>query len=528
MGVNDRRWPETVFHVLVIATMIGAIGLSMSEFLRILLPDLRSVALLTSAALGSIEAGISYQILQRGRSLAGLNILRFRLIELALLLIPVKIFTFLGRSWDAVVAEIRGWPREPLSFLDVNTIFAYLTLAIAWQVTTITLGDLARVGERRQHDDRQGSPVAVLTTRFFWGGVVLMILVGVNRVRFSALLDFQRPSIPGVVVNAMVYFGLGLVMLGQVHFIRLRERWRGDDVPIDRDLVRRWVRYALIFAALAVLIALLLPTRYALGLLQVAGAVFELLAALIWFLFYLLSLPLLWLFYLLSRNRAPPEREPPLVDHLPALPEPRAGVTGDGLGWLEIARSILFWAVMVGAVVYLVRSYVRDRPELVEMIRGFRPLVILRSWLEVLWRRLAGWAAAVSERLPRRARRREGDRLAASAPGLFRPGGRSPRERVLFYYRSLLRHAAEQGVPRGPAQTPYEYTASLDAHLPQAEEEVDQLTDAFVEARYSRHEIDRGRVEIVRAAWRRVREALRKVSAKRRQQRTPHRPPRPR
>lgn len=512
--MSDRRWPETVFHIFVIATMIGAIVLSMWEFLHILLPDLRSMALLASAALGSIEAGISYQILHRGRSLGGLNVLRFRLIELALLLIPVKILTFLGRPWDAVVAEIRGWPREPLSFLDVNTIFAYLTLVIAWEMTTITLGDLARVGDPHQHDDRQPSPVTVLTTRFFWGGVVLMILVGVNRVRFSALLDFQRPSIPGVVVNAMVYFGLGLVMLGQVHFVRLRERWRANDVPIDRDLVGRWVQYALIFAGLAILVALLLPTRYALGLLQVAGAVFELLAALIWFLFYLLSLPLLWLFYLLSRNRAPPDQESPLVDHLPELPQPRAeGVAGDGLGWLELIRSVLFWTVLLGAVVYLARSYVRDRPELLEMIRGIRPVAVLWSWLEALWRRLTGWVEAVGDRLPRRrGRQAEGKRPAAGAPGLFRPGGRSPRERVLFYYLSLLRHAAEQGVPRGPTQTPYEYTSSLEARLPEVQEEVGELTDAFVEARYSRHDIDPERVSIVRAAWRRVRQALRGIS----------------
>ena len=513
--MSNRRWLEVAFHVLIIAAMIGSIVLAMADFLHLLLPDLRSIALLASAALGSIEAGISYQVLHRGRSLGGTNLLRFRLIELALLLIPVRVLTFLGQPWDGVWAEIRGWPREPLSFLDINTIFAYLTLVIAWQVTTITLGDLARIGEPRQQDDRQRPPLADLTTRFFWGGVVLMILVGINRVRFSALLDFQRPSIPGVVVNAMVYFGLGLVMLGQVHYARLRERWQAEAMPIDQDIVGRWVRYALTFAALAILVALLLPTHYALGLLQVAGAVFELLAAVIWFFFYVLSLPLLWLFYLLTRNRPPPDQEPPLVDHLPQMPEigPEGGA-GDRLGWLEVVRSVLFWAVLVGTAAYLVRSYVGDRPELLEMIRGIRPLAALESWLVALWRRLAGWAEAVGERLPRRARRREADPASAAPSGPFRPGGRSPRERILFYYASLLRQAAEQGVPRGPAQTPHEYAASLAPHISQAEEEMGELTDAFVEARYSRHEIDRGSARVVRAAWRRIREALRRLSVR--------------
>ncbi|MGD1994754.1 MAG: DUF4129 domain-containing protein [Anaerolineae bacterium] len=512
--MSERNWPEAVFHLLVIAAMISCIVLSLAEFLHILLPDLHSIALLACAALGSLEAGFSYHILRRGRSLGGMNIIRFRVIELALLLIPVKVVTFLGRPWDAVLAEIRGWPQAPLSFLDINTIFAYLALVIAWETTTLTLRDLERVGDPRHHDDRRPTPLADLTTRFFWGGVALMILVGANQVRFSALLDFQRPSIPGIVVNAMVYFGLGLVMLGQVHFARLRKRWQADDVPVDRDLVGGWARYALIFAALAILLALLLPTRYALGFLEVAGAVLEFLGALIWFFFYLLSLPLLWLFTMLTRNRAPPDQEPPLVDHLPELPQPRpGGIAGDSLGWLEVARSVLFWAVLVGAVVYLVRSYLADRPELMEMIRGIRPLAVVWSWLGALWRRLTGWVEAVGERLPRRrVRRRERDRPSGAPSRLFRPGARSPRQRILFYYLSLLRHAAEQGVPRRSTQTPYEYTASLIPHVPQAEEDVGQLTEAFVEARYSQHEIDRGHAGIVRAAWRRIREALRRPS----------------
>ena len=511
--MSDRRWLEAVFHVLVMAAMIGCIVLSLTEFLHIFLPDLRTITLLACSALGSIEAGVSYHILRRGRSLGGTNLFRFRLIELALLLIPVKILTFLGRPWDAVWAQIRGWPQAPLSFFDINTIVAYLTLFIAWETTTITLGDLARIGEPRQRDDRQGSPIADLTTRFFWGGVVLMILVGASRTEFTALIDFQRPSIPGVVVSAMVYFGLGLVMLGQVHFARLRERWQSEGVPIDRRLAGRWARYALIFAALAILLALLLPTHYGLSLLQVAGVVLEFLAALIWFLFYLLSLPLLWLFYLLSRNRAPPDQDAPPLDHLPQMPPLRPeGAPGGELGWLEVARSILFWAVLVGAVIYLIRSYLRDRPEVVEAILQIRPLARIWSWLGALWRRLTGWAEAVSERLPRRRARREGDRPSGARARRFRPGAQSPRERVLHYYLSLLRRAEEEGIPRRPAQTPYEYRRSLEPHLPEVEEEVGQLTGAFVEARYSRHEVDQERANLVRVVWRRIREALQGLS----------------
>jgi hypothetical protein len=80
---------------------------------------------------------------------------------------------------------------------------------------------------------------------------------------------------------------------------------------------------------------------------------------------------------------------------------------------------------------------------------------------------------------------------------------------VLYYYLSVLRRADERGIPRRPAQTPDEYRARLGPSLPQAEEEVNQLTDAFVEARYSRHTVEREQARRVRESWQRVKAALR-------------------
>jgi hypothetical protein len=69
---------------------------------------------------------------------------------------------------------------------------------------------------------------------------------------------------------------------------------------------------------------------------------------------------------------------------------------------------------------------------------------------------------------------------------------------------------------RRPWQTPDEYGVVLKGafqgdDLPQ---ELDLLTEAFVEARYSRHAIEAGLVHHVQESWQRVKQAL--ASQKRR------------
>jgi hypothetical protein len=84
----------------------------------------------------------------------------------------------------------------------------------------------------------------------------------------------------------------------------------------------------------------------------------------------------------------------------------------------------------------------------------------------------------------------------------------SPRERVLYYYLSILRRAGQQGFPRRRDQTPYEYDATLGANLPEAQQEMALLTQAFVEARYGRQAIEPDHARRARTAWQWVKAAL--------------------
>jgi hypothetical protein len=72
----------------------------------------------------------------------------------------------------------------------------------------------------------------------------------------------------------------------------------------------------------------------------------------------------------------------------------------------------------------------------------------------------------------------------------------------------MIRRGAEQGLTRTPSQTPSEYAVQLERSLPSAAEYIDSITEVFIQARYSRREVDARQADVVKAIWNRIRRAL--------------------
>lgn len=424
--------------------------------------------------------------------------------------ILLKIGSYIGAPLASVLADIQTWPREPLAIVDPETVVAFVLAFLSWGASTQTVRDLERLYEPPERSLLYVSPTESLTSRFFWGGAVLLIATGITRLGIAALLNLSRPPVPGLVLNVLVYFLLGLVMLGQVHFTWLRKQWQAQEIRVANELAGRWVRYSLAFIGLAALLAFLLPTSYTVGLLDAVATIIQILGYVVTLLFTLLSLPFAWLFWLLSNLFGAERPFPQAKLRPPQIPQREPVVPGGGApDWFEILRSLLFWVVALGMPFYVIRSYLRDRPELLEALLRQSPIRTLRDFLMALWRRLVGWAEAASERIPRRLSLRRVRVRSSKRPfRFFRLGALSPRERILYYYLSIVERARRQGYPRQSSETPYEYDATLGPKLSQAQQELTALTQAFVEARYSRQTFDHEQDRRVHAIWKRVRAAL--------------------
>lgn len=72
-------------------------------------------------------------------------------------------------------------------------------------------------------------------------------------------------------------------------------------------------------------------------------------------------------------------------------------------------------------------------------------------------------------------------------------------------YANLLRLARDEGYPRSPSQTPYEYLETLYRALPGSEADVQVITEAYVNAHYGQVPDAREELQRIRECWERVR-----------------------
>jgi hypothetical protein len=522
----SRPWVDNLFRPLTLATMAGCVAWSISQLMLRFAPDWNPTYLVVGCVLVALEAFYSYRILRTRRTF-GTSVLTYRVTELLVILILFKLGRYVSLSPSQALAEIQRWPQDLSQLFDLETLAAFALALVCWALVTETAKDFDAIGSQPERDRVPVSPTDRIAKRLFLGGIVLLVVTGFAHLEdISDLLDIRRSPVPGLIINALVYFALALATLGQLHYARLHAAWQRQQVQVSADLDRHWVRYSLASIGLAALLAFLLPTGFFFNPLQMAADALAALGGVAYFIFVLLvaliSVPLglfVWLLSFLFSDDHDPRPE----IRLPALDSPPALGQADAASWLELARTLVFWAVLLTGLFFVVRSYVRDRPELRAALISLRPMRTLRrGWMALtLW--LRRWffrlRQTVTEKMPRRIPGRLADYVDITRPfRFFRLGALSPQERILYYYLSIVRRAGNQGFPRQAHQTPNEYSRELKPHLPQAQAEIEDLTHAFLEARYSQHLIELDRDLSVRASWERVKAALRALKSQARHQ----------
>jgi hypothetical protein len=502
-------WERTVFRPAAIATMAGCVALALVELAAMVSGADRTAYLVAICVLAGLEACYSYRLVER-RRLRGGDALRFRAIEIALLFVLVKVGSYVGSSWSGVAAELRNWPSQPRTIVGVGDVLGAALVLGTWLAATATMRDLDRIAEPiswRRDSSRIARSIA---GRFFWGGAVLMIAAGLTRIGISALLQLEHPKVPRLVAYVLAYFLVGLAMLGQIHLFRLRRQWQSQGISGSENVSKRWAGYSAMLIGVAIVLAVVIPIGYAGGLLEtgaiVVNAVLYALTVVAWLVSSLVSL-IIWLVSglfesLLGRGGqgSRPLRPLPRRSEIPQVVLPRVIPP-----WLEVLRTAVFWCATLALVGYVVWSYLRDHPEIMEALRKLRIVAALRALLAHLRRQVAATVAAIRQA----SADGEGDQGGVGRrQRRIRLSNRSPRERIQFYYLSMLRRAARAGIPRVRDQTPREYGSVLGPRLPEARPDLSSLTEAFLEARYSRHEIGKVREKRARLEWRAVRRAL--------------------
>jgi hypothetical protein len=508
----NERFSAVVSGGLLVLMMICAAMVAAQAAQR-LTPGWRGDYVAAGAALVALEGVISVRVVQR----LGLSFWSgafYRLVELILILAALKLFFYSRIGWEHLPADLPRWQNDWATFFEGEYPFACLLLGGIWLLSWIMAGTLLELEgdvvlldrEARIESNRTGTRRS-LAAQIFGVGAGMVILTTLGHSDLSRLGLYLPAVAPGL-FNVVEYFFLGLMLYSLAHFAVLRAIWSLERIDIGQNIAARWVIYTLAMLLGVALLAGVLPTRYSLGLLSTLAYILSVVVTVLYgavaLVLALLAMLTGWLSHLfgVSAPKLPPPAPPTPVAPPPVVP---AAVP---VPWLEALKSVLFWGVFLAILGYSIYYYANRQKQVALFLRRLP----LWRWVVRGWRAVWGGVQALNQQLA--AAVQQGLRRLRPA-GVSAPWGYlglrrlSPAERVRFFYLALVRRSGESGLPRRASQTPYEYESDLNASIPEAGDDVATLTEAFVEARYSRHPITAAAAEAVRLHWEQLRKQLR-------------------
>jgi hypothetical protein len=552
--VPGQAWvANTQIQRLLATAMFGCLAWSLFQTLTAFsLPVPQSLATCLVAT-GAFGGGIALG----GRGV-GKNYRRYAeysLLDWSLLLIPIilllRLLPWLLQGPGAVIAEVGTWMDQPWRFWDATLVWGLLLTFFVWDLALAVADSLGKLGFQPGEIAPPGAPGMSATVTHDWesmpyrfvdyqgawrvlmrlfhgGGALLLLFTGIDVVGPEALTNPNRPQVGGVIPVVLLYYVLGLIFASQTSLDRLRVSWLRRSVAVQPGLTQRWLAYGAILIVSAMILALLLPTSFAVERpeqlplvwrwLWFIRAPLDLLGqALQWLLGWVLALLFAPFAALLpSAQPVDPAVPPGLARPAPAPVEPAQSYPSPTS---RLVWSFFLYVVPTALAAFAIWNTWRKRRAIGQGLRTFgaESFRLLREALldlaATLWRlftfgspRLARFAPqALRERL----RRGRAARPAGNAPFRWlRLRGLAPRELVQYFYLSVVQRAEGVGWPRAKGQTPYEFSRDLANRLPERRGELDDLTAAFVRAKYSQRPVSEAEARAVRGPWQRLRDAL--------------------
>ncbi|MFW6098291.1 MAG: DUF4129 domain-containing protein [Chloroflexota bacterium] len=464
-----------------------------------------------------------------------LNRSTYRLAELVVIALALRLLTWALTGGIPEWQVWRSYLLSPLSFFDGLYVGYLLCAVFAWERAasfSATLRALAispaeerfytlsrdEQGHRswdRPVDRQRPTIFRSLVGSWLGGGLLLGLCAALSTVDLATVevtggvRNIVRLGLDNTMLLALlVYFILGLWMISQSRLDMMRARWLADGVDADEDIVDNWRRGSIVILLLFALIAAFLPIGSTFAAAVVLNAIFGAVLFVAQIAFLVLSTLLVALLSLLGIG-APPEETEELLPAPAPTPPPEAAPAPMSETAALVAGG-LFWGLVAAVALVALVFFLRDRGITIHSETLERVWIRLKQWFARLWSGASRGASTVQRSLRRSlsALRPGGDR--SRAPWRFlRVNALPPREQIRYFYLSTVRRAADEGVPREKSETPSEYARDLQTQWPDAEEEIEALTGAFLEARYSRRDYEPEDVNPIKEVWKRVRRTIR-------------------
>ena len=133
----NQRYLSLFIHPLLIGAMVGCVLTPVVDILRTFLSTWNTTAIFILCALAALEGSYAHYLI-RARELRGWDVLRFRVIEIGMIVIVIKLISLLMYPPTSLIALFVSWTNNPFAIFDPQTIIGLVIAFIAWHTATIT------------------------------------------------------------------------------------------------------------------------------------------------------------------------------------------------------------------------------------------------------------------------------------------------------------------------------------------------------------------------------------------------------
>ncbi len=535
----DQPWLKSILHPLLIAVLVACLDTAWLALIARVVPTLAGgrgqIVLAFSILVTVLGCVTTVWLAQPGRRQRG----TYRWAEFAFVLVATRLILWLATGSLPTLNALIYQPMVTL--IDLPFLSAGLVVLFSWLVAIELMGDMLRLALQPDelhalHTDRIGEMIrssntdrptilARIVARWVAGGILMVLAAAGLQVErpVTGFLAFTRQNIdPTVVAAILIYFLVGLVLVSQGQLALLRTRWLLDRVPAAEGVLRQWPFYVILLLLAIGLIAGLLPFGGTFLLAQILFGIFGFVFNFFLSIFrFFMGLLLLLLAAIMGESPETPLPEAPPPPPQPTLEQlPPAGA--DLLpAW---TGGALFWTVMILFLSYAAYIYLSDRGVKFTWLTAFWQL--LRDRWRLLFGTMRQWQQnMVPGRTASDQPLQEQPKVHWSKRGLdWRR--LDPTQQVRYFYLTTLEQAQGRGIGRSHGETPTQYAPRLAQHVaaqqtPTAEtpndspnelpdqQAVQKLTEAFVQARYSKKPLQKPESNALVEIWENLKVYLR-------------------
>lgn len=489
-------------NIILISLMVGMITYTFQKAIDIFATDWNGGYL---PFLGFIISLISLNSHRKTRDIAFLSKERLarNISEWVVILLALKIVIYLFNDPSQLLRDFQLWSENFFKYFFTRDYIAAIVISLlSWGIAMLLGQPIGQLEEDKAlmdqeklgytFNNRTNARKALISTVFLLGGLQLF-LTAIIRSDIS-LPGFQTNPSYSLVLAMISYFLFGFLLLALNQYNLQKARWYLSEVIVADSVPHRWLIYCIILISLVTLVALLLPTKYIIGVFPAIRFLWNILVYIFNWLNALIFLPLLAFLRIFDKEGTAPDdpTEQIFQQNAPIFDQTQVPTINQDIAWWGIVKSVFFWVFLILLVFITLKYYLGQK----KAWHDFVSRIHFFDWSKNVWKTFKEWAKALTNKGIKTFE--EGTKAIQKIFTRAKKGVRGSsnyiqqlpiRLSIISAYIDFRTWLNSFGFPVSKSLTPIESRDLIIARYPQSIKLMRTITTLFVDARYTVREL---------------------------------------